>query len=218
MKFACLPVRYVTITPVALLLAAMLVLVGCGVSQTPPAGDVTAPPTIPTTHTTPTTGLPTPGKGTPTMTNVTVVTDQQSYQSGAVIHVTITNHLSKPVFTSNGKLNCTMVEAQMKTTQGWQKATIAPCADADMRDIIEIAPGATRSVTLATTPTTAGAAFTPGTYRLALSYSTYTIPPQLSAPFNGGFGNGGQGGQGRPLAHATSSPLETVYSPAFTIA
>ena len=213
--FARLPVRYVTITPVALLLAAMLVLVGCGVSQTPPAGDVTAVPTIRTAPATPTAGLPMPGRSTPTMTNVTITTDQQSYQPGSIIYVTVSNHLSKPVFASNGKINCTIVEAQVKAAQGWQKASIAPCADADMRDIVEIAPGATRSVTLATKPTTVGAAFAPGTYRLALSYSTYSILPQLSAPFNGAFGNGGQG---RPLAHAKSSPLETVYSPAFTIA
>lgn len=107
-----------------------------------------------------------------------------------------------------GKVNCTVVEAQVKTAQGWQKASIAPCDDADMRDIVQIAPGATHTVTLATS---GAVVFSPGAYRLALGYSTYNIPPQMSAPSSGGFG------QGRPLVHATSSPLEMVYSQAFTI-
>lgn len=209
--YARLPLRDTAITSAALVVAAMLILAGCGVSQAPPAGDVTAAPTPRTARATPTTGLPTPGRNTPTVTSgtsVTIATDSQSYRTGDTIYVSITNHLRTPVYAVGGKVNCTVVEAEMKTGQGWQKASIAPCGDAEMRDLVQIAPGATRTVTLAA----AGAvAFSPGTYRLALSYSTYSIPPQMSAPINSGFSQSGS------LAHAKSSPLETVYSQAFAV-
>lgn len=207
---------------VALILAATLGMAGCGVAQETalPGSATTAAPATRTAHMTPTAGLPTPGMpdtpggSAPNVTNVTIATDSYNYRMGETIHVTITNHLRTPVYTSGGKVNCTVVEAQMKTTQGWQMASIAPCGDGNMSgEIVQIAPGATRTVTLATT----GAVFDPGTYRLALSYSTYSIPPQLSAPLDG-FAGAASFGQGRPLAHAKSSPLETVYSPAFTIA
>ena len=142
------------------------------------------------------------------MTNVTIATNSQSYHTGDTIHVTITNHLRTPVYVVGGKMNCTVVEAEMKTAQGWQRAAIAPCGDAEMRDLVQIAPDATRALALTTTGATA---FSPGEYRMALSYSTYNIPPQMSAPINRVFGHSG------PLAHAKSSPLETAYSLAFTI-
>jgi len=145
------------------------------------------------------------------VTNVTIVTDSHVYRIGDTIHVTIANHLRTPVYAVGGKMNCTVVEAEMKTTQGWQRAAIAPCGDAEMRDMVQLAPGAIRTVTLTTTGATV---FGPGAYRLALSYSTYSIPPQMSAPLKDGFGHSEPL---RPLAHVKSSPLETVYSPAFTI-
>src|SRR6185312_12406144 len=80
--------------------------------------------------------LPTPGGSTPIMTNVIITTDQQSYNPGDTIHVTITNHTATPIFAMGGKANCTVVEAQVKTAQGWQTAQIAPCADATMADIV----------------------------------------------------------------------------------
>lgn len=206
--FARLPLRYTVITSATLVLAAMLILAGCGASRTPLAGDVTAAPTIQVARATPTAGVPAPGRSTPAVTNVTVATDSQSYHTGDTIYVSITNHLRTSVYAVGGKMNCTVVEAEMKTAQGWQKAPIAPCGDAEMRDLVQIAPGASHAVTLMTPGATV---FSPGSYRLALSYSTYNIPPQLSAPITGGFGQSG------PLAHAKSSPLETVYSQAFIV-
>ena len=187
-------------------LVAALMLAGCGasVAPSPRASDAT---TTTTTRSTPTAGLSTPGSSAPATADVTITTDNHAYQPEDGIEVTVTNHLSKPIFTSGGKVNCTIVEAQMKTTQGWQKAAIAPCGDGDTSAIIQVAPGATRAVTL----DPAGAFFLPGTYRLALSFSTYSIPPQMSAPL---YGNPGQSGS---LVHVTSSPLETIYSLPFTI-
>lgn len=191
---------------VAVALVVALMLAGCGVSEAPSPLASVATQTA-TTRATPTAGLPTPGSSAPATADVTITTDNHAYQPEDEINATITNHLSKPVFTSGGKVNCTIVEAQIKTAQGWQKTPIAPCGDSDTSDIIQIAAGATHAVTL----DPAGAFFLPGTYRLALSFSTYSIPPQLSAPLHG---NPGQGG---PLVHATSSPLETSYSQPFTI-
>src|SRR6185312_8629998 len=76
--------------------------------------------------------LPTPGGSTPVMTNVIITTDQQRYKPGDTIHVTITNHTAASIFATSGKTNCTVVEAQVKSAQGWQTATIALCADAIM--------------------------------------------------------------------------------------
>jgi hypothetical protein len=141
------------------------------------------------------------------MTNVIITTDQQNYTSGDTIHVTITNHTATSVFATSGKANCTVVEAQMKTAQGWQTAQIAPCADATMAELVQIAPKASRSASI-----TAKTALASGTYRLALSYSTYTVPPpQAAGSLKGGLN------AGAPRLQPKSSPLTTVYSQAFTI-
>ena len=195
---------------VTVALAVALMLAGCGASEAPSPRASDATQTTSATATqgaTPTAGFPTPGSSAPATADVTITTDSHAYQPEDEINATSTNHLSKPVFTSGGKVNCSIVEAQIKTAQGWQKTPIAPCGDGDTSDIIQIAAGATHAVTL----DPAGAFFLPGTYRLALRFSTYSIPPQLSAPLHG---NPGQGG---PLVHATSSPLETSYSQPFTI-
>ena len=142
------------------------------------------------------------------MTNVIITTDQLSYTPGDTIHVTITNHTATPIFATSGKASCTVVEAQMKTAQGWQTTQIAPCADAAMAELVQIAPKASRSASIA-----AKAALSPGTYRLALSYSTYTVPPPQAA--------GSLKGElvvAAPRLQPKSSPLTTVYSQAFTVA
>ena len=142
------------------------------------------------------------------MTNVIITTDQLSYTPGDTIHVTITNHTATPIFATSGKVNCSVVEAQMKTAQGWQTTQIAPCADAAMAELVQIAPKASRSASIA-----AKAALSPGTYRLALSYSTYTVPPPQAA--------GSLKGElvvAAPRLQPQSSPLTTVYSQAFTVA
>jgi hypothetical protein len=200
--------RWVGWLAVTVALVVALTLAGCGASVAPsPRGSDATQTTTATRGAAPTTGLPTPGSSAPATTDVTITTDNHAYQPEDEINATITNHLSKPVFASGGKVNCTIVEAQVKTAQGWQKAPIAPCGDSDTSDVVQIAPGATRAVTL----DPAGAFFLPGTYRLALNFSTYSVPPPLSAPLRGSPGQGGS------LVHATSSPLETNYSQPFTI-
>lgn len=190
----------------AVLTIAALLVAGCGVQSVAPSQTGGSAPT-------PTSGssashLPTPGGSTPVMTNVIITTDQQSYTSGATIHVTITNHTATSIFATSGKANCTVVEAQMKTTQGWQAAQIAPCAEATMAELVQIAPKATHSASI-----TAKTALPSGTYRLALGYSTYTIPPPQAA--------GSLKGRllaGAPRLQPQSSPVTMVYSQAFTVA
>ncbi len=142
------------------------------------------------------------------MTNVLITTDSQAYKSGDTIHVTITNHIGTPIFATSGKANCTVVAVQRKTAQGWQTTQIAPCADTDATDIVQIAAGARHTAEIATGGS--APAVPTGTYRLALSYSTFSIPPQMSASLNGARL------LGKPIARAQSSPLTTVYSQAFT--
>lgn len=189
----------------AVLTIAALLMAGCGAQPGSSSRIGGAAPTP--TNGSPASHLPTPGGSTPVMTNVIITTDQQSYKPGDTLHVTITNHTATPIFATSGKASCTVVEAQMKTAQGWHTATIAPCTDTTMAVLVQIAPKASQSANI-----TANAALPSGTYRLALSYSTYTIPPpQASGSLKGGL-----------LANATrlqpkSSPLTTVYSQAFTI-
>jgi|GEM_PF-1292731 hypothetical protein len=191
--------------PAALTIAALL-MAGCGVQPGTNAQTGGSAPTP--TAGSPASHLPTPGGSTPVMTNVIITTDQQSYKPGDIIHVTITNHTATPIFATSGKASCTVVEAQIKTAQGWQTATIAPCADATMAELVQIAPKASQNASI-----TAKAALASGTYRLALSYTTYTIPPpQAAGSLKGGLL------AGAPRLQPQSSPLTTVYSQAFTVA
>lgn len=190
----------------AVLTLAALLVAGCGVEPGPHTqiggSALTPTPGSPASH------LPTPGGSTPVMTNVIITTDQQSYKPGDTIHVTITNHTATPIFATSGKASCTVVEAQIKTAQGWHTAAIAPCADATMADVVQIAPRASQSASIA-----ARAALVSGTYRLALSYSTYTIPPpQAAGSLKGGLL------ASAPRLQPKSGPLTMVYSQAFTIA
>lgn len=186
----------------AVLSIVALLVAGCGAQPQTGGSAPTATPGSPASH------LPTPGGSTPVMTNVIITTDQLSYTSGDTIHVTITNHTATPIFATSGKVNCSVVEAQMKTAQGWQTTQIAPCADAAMAELVQIAPKASHNASIA-----AKAALSPGTYRLALSYSTYTVPPPQAA--------GSLKGElvvAAPRLQPKSSPLTTVYSQAFTVA
>ncbi len=190
----------------AVLMLAALLVAGCGVepgAHTQIGGSALTP-----TSGSPTSHLPTPGGSTPVMTNVIVTTDKQSYKPGDTIHVAITNHTATSIFATSGKASCTVVEAQIKTAQGWQTAAIAPCADATMADVVQIAPKASQSASITTK-----AALPAGTYRLALSYSTYTIPPpQAAGSLKGGLL------ANAPRLQPKASPLTTVYSQVFTIA
>ena len=189
----------------AVLTIAALLVAGCGVQPGAPSqtggSAPTATPGSPASH------LPTPGGSTPVMTNVIITTDQQGYKPDDTIHATITNHTATPIFATSGKASCTVVEAQMKTAQGWQTAQIAPCADATMAELVQIAPKASRSASIS-----AKSALASGTYRLALSYSTYTVPPpQAAGSLKGGLI------AAAPRLQPKSSPLTTVYSQAFTV-
>ena len=135
----------------AILTIAALLVAGCGARPQTGGSAPTATPGSPASH------LPTPGGSTPVMTNVIITTDQLSYTSGDTIHVTITNHTATPIFATSGKVNCSVVEAQMKTAQGWQTTQIAPCADAAMAELVQIAPKASRSASI-----TAKSALAPG--------------------------------------------------------
>jgi hypothetical protein len=198
-------VRGSLLAALAVLTIAALLVAGCGVQPGAPSHIGGSAPTP--TSASSASHLPTPGGSTPVMTNVIITTDQQRYKPGDTIHVTITNHTATSIFATSGKASCTVVEAQVKTAQGWQTAQIAPCADATMAELVQIAPKASRSASI-----TAKSALASGTYRLALSYSTYTIPPpQAAGSLKGGLL------AGAPRLQPKSSPVTTVYSQAFTI-
>jgi len=76
-----------------------------------------------------------------------------------------------------------------------------------MAELVQIAPKASHSASI-----TAKAALASGTYRLALSYSTFTIPPPRAVgSVKGGLLTAA------PRLQPQSSPLTTVYSQAFTV-
>ena len=207
---ARLPIRISAIMAASAVIVVALMTTGCGVQAQ--SSTRASDPTPTTAH-----GLPTPGalgSSTPSAIGVTIVLDRQRYTPGDVIHVTVFNGSATGIAVAGGKAACTIAEVQQKTAQGWQKANVIPCADAEMSDAVSIAPGATYTTSIATR---SGASFiAAGSYRLALSYSRYTVPPpRLSASLGGHPMSGGPLPYESP--HASPGPFETAYSPAFTI-
>jgi hypothetical protein len=191
------------------ILVMMLALASCGVSSanTPADDDETPVSTV-------TVPVGTPGKGATAVTNVTITIDRNSYAPGDEIHATATNSSGKTVYATDGKTNCSIFALEVKTGDGWQASPLAACADPS-RDPVQLANSATHTATI---KAQSGSTFQTGTYRLALSFSSFNVPPPVAAaPREGGqFTLGNTPFNFRRTA-ATPSPLTTVYSPAFEI-
>ncbi len=193
---------------VGVLILGSLLVAACGASDTrTDAGNESATSTV-------TVPVITPGKGSTAVTNVTIATDGVSYAPGDEIHATATNSSGKTVFASDGKTSCSVFALETKTSTGWQATTVAACADPS-RDPDQLANGKTHTATIKAQD---GAQFPTGTYRLALSFSSFNVPPPVAvAPGEGGQFEIGKTPFDFRRGVATPSPLTTVYSPAFEI-
>lgn len=191
------------------ILVMSLALVGCGLSASnAPAADEETPASTVTVP------VITPGRGSTDVTNVTIATDRSSYAQGDEIHATATNGSGKTVFTTEGKTSCSVFTLEMKTGSGWQATPLAACADSS-RDPVQLSNGAKHAATI---KAQSGSAFPTGTYRLALSFSSFNVPPPVAvAPREGGQFEIGKTPFDVHRPVATPSPLTTVYSPAFEI-
>lgn len=203
---ARLPKRLPAIVAISATIAVALTISGCGTQ--PQSSAQTSDPTPTAAR-----GLPPPGasgNSTPATLGVTLVLDRQRYSPGDVIHVTVFNGSATGISVAGGKVACAITDVEQKTALGWQKISVMPCADADLSEAVEIAPRTSYDAAISTR--SGAAAITSGMYRLALSYSRYTVPPpRLSVPL------GGNPTSRSPLHQANSGPFETAYSMAFTI-
>lgn len=194
----------------AVVLLPAVLLTGCGARTTG------AVPTASTPATTVTLPVGTPGKESTPVTGVTIATDKSVYAPTDTIRATAANHLGTSIFATSGKANCGIFEVQVKTTQGWQVASIAPCVPVRASEPVQIAPGATLAASI--TATTNAGAFPAGTYRLALSFSSFTVPPPRAQASHDGRPLGARGTIS--AAHGAiraASPLTTVYSAPFVV-
>src|SRR5581483_5644842 len=158
------------------LLAAALLMTGCGASAVDTTTDGNGDGSPTSTVTIP---VGTPGKGATPVTNVTITTDRGNYAPTDAIQASASNRSGKTIFVSDGKASCTIFELQVKTGAGWQAASVAPCTRASQNNHpIQMAAGSTHSATITARD---GTTFPAGTYRLALSFSSFTIPPPVAA-------------------------------------
>lgn len=146
----------------------------------------------------------------PPTTGVTVATDRDVYAPTDPVHATATNRRATSLAAAGGQANCGIFEVQVKTAQGWQTASIAPCPAGKAGGPVQIAPGATHSESI--TATANGGALPAGTYRLVVSFTIVTVPPPSAQPPRG---------EGTPLPPGrgitVASPLTTVYSAPFVV-
>jgi hypothetical protein len=165
------------------------------------------------------------------MTNpISIKTDRHTYAPTDEVRVTVTNATSQGIFTTAGKADCTILSLQEKTAEGWRDSSALPCMHAESgsnpegADVMHIAPGATYSATIHL-ESDSGAPLARGTYRFALAYSTFTVPPPRLA---GGMGDDMGGGQqsrnagpdGLPVPlgrGAQRPPVIAVYSPEWQV-
>lgn len=161
------------------------------------------------------------------MTNpISITTDRHAYAPADEIRVTITNSTNRSIFAAAGKAGCTILSLQEETAEGWRDSSALPCAHAESgddpedADVMHIAPGATYSATIRLESDT-GAPLARGTYRFALAYSTFTVPPPR---LTGGMGdeqqphNVGTGDLPAPLGRsARRPPISVIYSPEWQV-
>jgi hypothetical protein len=103
--------------------------------------------------------------------SVSIATDKTLYSDTEPMQVTVTNGLSQPIYAFDTKANCSILELQQQISSVWQPSSQVPCPQRRAARPIMIGAGAMYTATIhATTRTGAPSVFTPGSYRLALSY------------------------------------------------
>lgn len=163
--------RYVTVAPVLLAIAVGALLAGCGgVGATDTGGTAT-----------PNTSAPTRTAGP-----LVIATDHSIYSPTEAIHVTVTNQLSEAIYAFDTQASCSVLSLQISQNGQWVHANTARCPLGRVARPVQIAPGASYTATItagyAGIPSSAGSYFTPGQYRLVLSYYTKSPASGASQP------------------------------------
>lgn len=112
---------------------------------------------------------------------VTIATDHSAYAPMDPIHITISNHLSSPIYAYDTQASCSILGLEMQQAGQWAPANALHCPLGRVALPVKIAAGADYRVTIGATVSHIGAAspLANGTYRLALAY--YPAPLSGSA-------------------------------------
>ncbi|GAC1460273.1 MAG: hypothetical protein PVSMB4_19260 [Ktedonobacterales bacterium] len=129
------------------LAAGLVLLAGCGLSGASGGGSGT--------------GSPTPGQ-------VTLATNQQRYAPSEPVVVTVTNGLAVRILAADHQSDCTVVTIERQNDQTWQPQN--PCRLMSPTRLIPLDSGSAMTLQLQPPQGTGTAGWTPGTYRIALSY------------------------------------------------
>jgi hypothetical protein len=135
----------------------VLVLVGCGLSQTP--GN-------------------TPGPGTVTSGHVTVTASKAQYRPTETVTATIANGLSSSILAADHQSDCTVLLIEYLTGQTWQPQNL--CLLKTPTRLISFGAGTATSQPLQppSGPTTSG--WHVGTYRIVLTYRHTPSGPETT--------------------------------------
>jgi len=163
--------RYGVVAPALLAIALGALLAGCGGV----GADSTA------------SGTATPNTSAPTSTAgpIVIASDHSTYSPTDALHITITNQLSAAIYAFDTQASCSVLSLQVSQGGQWVPADVARCPLGRAAHPVAIAPGVAYTATI--TAGTKGLPsandyFTPGQYRLVLSY--YTASPTTGGASN----------------------------------
>jgi hypothetical protein len=145
----------------ALVATLALVVAGCGARKTSAGADGSAQPS-PAASTTP--------AATATPNGVTLVVAQTPTNRYDPLRVIIINGFATPVGVSDHQSGCSTVSVERQGAGGWTQ--VAPCQQATPTVLIPVNPGSSLDQTVQPgAASSAGGAWEPGTYRVAVHYS-----------------------------------------------
>ncbi|HEU5439233.1 MAG TPA: hypothetical protein VFU88_08070 [Ktedonobacterales bacterium] len=155
------------------MLAALVILAGCGVTG---AGAGTGTSTSTTTPLASPTASPVPTGPTILQGLVTVTLGKTRYATGENITVYINNGQSQSIWVANHQTSCSLVTLELQSGSVWRE--IAPCQLKTPTGLIEIKPGTsnTQHVLAPGRP----AAWPTGTYRVRLTYALQRLGPSTT--------------------------------------
>lgn len=155
------------------MLAALVVLAGCGVTGAGAGTGTGAPTTTPLASPT---ASPAPTGATILQGLVTVTLGQARYTTSETITVYINNGLSQSIWVANHQTSCSLVTLELQSSSVWRE--VAPCQVKTPTGQIEIKPGTsnTQQVLAPGRP----AAWPAGTYRVRLTYALQRLGPSTT--------------------------------------
>lgn len=124
-------------------------------------------------------------QGTSTSGPVSIGTDNKTYAPTDTIKVSVTNKMQKSIFSYDTRASCTILGLQIQMNGTWQDTQVARCSLGRPAVAVEIAATKVYTATIsAGAQGVSQATFSPGTYRLLLTYSTSPTPLSQQNPQN----------------------------------